>query len=160
MSPASFSVAVYFLGSPAEVVTNRTPCSTTKSTMEGSRTKAWAMFTAKGLPGARSRIFTISSRTASSWPDDVSIMPMAPALATADASWDREMYPIGAWRMGMSQPMSSVTRFRNITGAWHAARHPAGSRPGQAPAEAFRASSVPASGGGAFLLSDQRRKAQ
>ena len=38
--PASLSCAVYFVGSPAEVVTNFTPWSTTKSTIFGSRTKS------------------------------------------------------------------------------------------------------------------------
>src|SRR5680860_1907493 len=38
------------------------------------------------------------------------MMPMAPAFETADASWARAMYPIGAWRIGCSTPRSSVTR--------------------------------------------------
>ena len=116
------------------------------------------MLTANGLPGARSRIFTISSRTASSCPDDVSIIPMAPALATAEASWDLEMNPMGAWRMGMSQPMSSVTRFRNISGAWHADRSGACPRRGirprrrrSGPRRCRPRAEAP------FLLSDQRR---
>ena len=37
---ADFSAAVYFVGSPADVVTNETPLSMTKSTMLGSRTNA------------------------------------------------------------------------------------------------------------------------
>ena len=45
----------------------------------GSRTKSWAMFTPKGL-SVRSRILRISSRTASSSPDDVSMMPRPPAF--------------------------------------------------------------------------------
>ena len=56
VSPASLSSLVYLVGSPADVVTNLTPCSTTKSTMCGSRTNAWAMFTPNGL-SVRSRIF-------------------------------------------------------------------------------------------------------
>ena len=51
----------------------------------GSRTKAWAMFTPNGL-SVRSRIFSISLRTASSSPLDVSMMPMPPALLTAEAN--------------------------------------------------------------------------
>ena len=45
----------------------------------GSRTKTWAMFTPNGL-SVRSRILRISSRTASSSPDDVSMMPRPPAF--------------------------------------------------------------------------------
>ena len=51
--------------SPADVVTNRTPWSCTKSTIPGSRTKSCAMFTPNGL-SVRSRILAISSRTWSS----------------------------------------------------------------------------------------------
>ena len=57
------------------------------------------MFTPKGL-SVRSRILRISSRTASSSPDDVSMMPRPPALDTAEASWARAIQPIGAWTMG------------------------------------------------------------
>ena len=52
-------------GEPAEVVTKRTPCSMTKSTMFGSRTKACAMFTPKGR-SVSSRILSISTQIASS----------------------------------------------------------------------------------------------
>ncbi len=82
--PAALSAWVYFLGSPADVVTNFTPCSTTKSTMLGSRTNSCAMFTPNGR-SVRSRILWISPRTASSSPDDVSMIPSAPAFETADA---------------------------------------------------------------------------
>ena len=78
------------LGSPAEVVTNRTSLSTTKSTIDGSRTRFWAMFTPNGL-SVRVRIRRISSRMASSSPDDVSMIPMPPAFDTADARGDRAM---------------------------------------------------------------------
>ena len=90
---------MYFVGSPAEVVTKRTPCSTTNSTIDGSRTKSWATFTPKGL-SVRSRILRISSRTASSSPEEVSMMPMPPAFETALASCERAIQPMGAWRMG------------------------------------------------------------
>ena len=63
--PASCSAPVSSVGSPAEVVTKRTPWSCTKSTMPTSRTKSWAMFTPNGS-SVRSRIFAISSRTWSS----------------------------------------------------------------------------------------------
>ena len=63
--PASFSAVVYFVGSPADVVTNETPFSTTKSTIHGSRTNSCAMLTPNGL-SVRSRILRISSRTSSS----------------------------------------------------------------------------------------------
>ena len=99
VSPAAFSCSVYRVGSPAEVVTNFTPWSMTKSTMAGSRTNSWAMFTPKGW-SVRSRIFSISPRTASSSPDDVSMMPRPPALETADASWARAIQPIGACTIG------------------------------------------------------------
>ena len=97
--PAAFSWAVYLVGSPAEVVTNWTPCSTTNSTIAGSRTKAWAMFTPKGR-SVSSRIAMISRRMLSSSPDDVSMMPRPPARLTAEASWERAIHPIGAWTMG------------------------------------------------------------
>jgi hypothetical protein len=99
VSPAALSCAVYLRGSPAEVVTNFTPCSTTKSTIVGSRTKSWAMLTPKGR-SVRSRILRISSRIASSSPEEVSMMPRPPALETADASGARAIQPIGACTMG------------------------------------------------------------
>src|SRR6185295_18589311 len=48
VSPASFNAFVYFVGSPAEVVTNDTPFSSTKSTMLASRMKSCAMLTPNG----------------------------------------------------------------------------------------------------------------
>src|SRR5262245_30264895 len=111
MRPALFSAFVYFVGSPAEVVTKRTPCAITKSTIFGSRTKACAMFTPKGL-SVRSRILQISSRTVSSSPDEVSMIPSPPALDTAEASCARAIQPIGACTIGYSTPSSSVTRLR------------------------------------------------
>ena len=110
---------MYRVGLPAEVVTNRTPWPMTKSTMTvGSDTNAWAMLTPKGL-SVRSFILAISSRMASSSPEDVSMMPMAPALETADASWERAIQPIGAWTIGISTPRSSVTRLVSIRASWH-----------------------------------------
>jgi len=99
VSPASFNCLVYWRGSPAEVVTKRTPCATTKSTIAGSRTNICAMLTPNGW-SVRSRILRISSRTLSSSPDDVSMMPSPPALETADASWARAIHPIGACTIG------------------------------------------------------------
>jgi hypothetical protein len=117
--PASFSGPVYRVGLPAEVVTKRTPWATTKSTMApGSATKAWAMFTPKGR-SVRSFIRAISRRTASSSPEDVSMMPMAPALETAEARSERAIHPIGAWTIGMSTPNRSVTRLRSTGASWH-----------------------------------------
>ena len=113
MSPAALSAPVYFVGLPADVVTNFTPWSATNSTIDGSRTKAWAMLTPKGL-SVRSRILRISSRMMSSSPDDVSMIPIAPALDTALASWDRAIHPIGACTIGMSTPSSSVTRLEKV----------------------------------------------
>ena len=77
------------------------------------------MLTPKGL-SVRSFILAISSRMTSSSPDEVSMMPMAPALETADASCERAIQPIGAWTMGMSTPRSSVTRLVSIRASWHA----------------------------------------
>jgi len=57
------------------------------------------------------RIFSISLRTASSCPEDVSMMPMPPAFETALASWLRAIQPIGACTIGYLTPSSSVTRF-------------------------------------------------
>ncbi len=88
--PASCRASVNRCGSPADVVANRTPWSCTNSTMPGSRTNACAMFTPKGL-SVRSRILAISSRTSSSRPDDVSMIPSAPAFETAEASCARAM---------------------------------------------------------------------
>ena len=97
--PASLSCAVYFVGSPAEVVTNLTPWSTTNCTIEGSRTNNWAMFTPNGL-SVSSRILMISLRTVSSSPDEVSMMPSPPAFETAEANCARAIHPIGACTMG------------------------------------------------------------
>ncbi len=115
VSPASFSTPVYFVGEPAEVVTNLTPWSITNSAIAGSRTNAWAMLTPNGR-SVRSRILRISSLTASSSPDDVSMIPHAPACDTAEASCDRAIHPIGAWTIGMSTPRSRLTRLSNAAG--------------------------------------------
>ena len=88
--PASFSMAVNRLGSPAEVVTNPTSCSMTKSMTVASGTSSWAMLTPHGR-SVRSRILAISTLMSSSWPEEVSMMPMAPASDTAEASWARAM---------------------------------------------------------------------
>jgi hypothetical protein len=114
LKPPSFSWAVYFVGLPAEVVTNFTPWEMTNSTMTvGSATKAWAMFTPKGL-SVRSFILAISSRMTPSSPDEVSMMPMAPALETAEAKLERAIHPMGAWTMGISTPRRAVTRLAHI----------------------------------------------
>ena len=97
--PASWSCSVYRAGSPAEVVTNRTPWSATKSTMPGSATNIWAMLTPHGL-SVRSRIAAISSRTSSRRPEDVSMIPKPPAFETAEANCARAMNPIGACSTG------------------------------------------------------------
>ena len=112
VSPASFSIAVYFIGSPAEVVTNFTPWSITKRMMSGSRTKACATFTPNGL-SVSWRILRISSRTASSSPDEVSMIPMPPAFDTAEESCARAIQPIAAWMIGFSIPSISVMRVLN-----------------------------------------------
>ena len=83
-------MAVNRLGSPAEVVTNPTSWSITKSMTVASGTKSWAMFTPQGR-SVRSRILAISTLMSSSWPEEVSMMPMAPAFDTAEASWARAM---------------------------------------------------------------------
>ena len=44
------------------------------------------------------------------------MMPIAPALETAEASWARAIQPIGAWTMGTSTPSISVTRLRIFIG--------------------------------------------
>ena len=100
---------MYLVGEPADVVTNFTPCSITNSAMEGSRTNAWAMFTPNGR-SVSSRMRAISPFTASSSPDDVSMIPHAPALDTAEASWLRAIHPIGACTIGTSTPRCRVTR--------------------------------------------------
>jgi hypothetical protein len=112
MSPASFRIDVYFVGEPAEVVTNSTPCSITNSAIDGSRTNAWAMLTPNGR-SVSSRILRISSFTASSSPDDVSMIPQAPARDTAEASWLRAIHPMGACTIGMDTPRSRLTRLSN-----------------------------------------------
>jgi len=66
-----------------------------KLTMPASRTNASATFTPKGFV-VSTRIFSISPFTASSSPEDVSIMPMPPAFDTAEASCDRAIQPMGA----------------------------------------------------------------
>src|SRR2546423_9851954 len=70
------------------------------------------MLTPNGL-SVRSRVLQISSLIASSSPDDVSMMPMAPAFDTADASCARAIQPIGACTIGISTPSISVTWLAN-----------------------------------------------
>src|SRR4051794_9055347 len=70
------------------------------------------MFTPNGL-SVRSRILRISSLMTSSSPDDVSMIPSAPAFDTADASCDLAIHPIGACTIGISTPSISVTRLSN-----------------------------------------------
>src|SRR5262249_45167235 len=77
--------------------------------MPGSRTKACAMFTPKGRL-VSSRMRRISPRIASSSPDEVSMMPNAPAFDTAAASGERAIQPIGACTIGISTPRRRVTR--------------------------------------------------
>ena len=79
-------------------------------TMLGSRTKASAMLTPNGFDVSRF-ILMISSRTASSSPDDVSMMPSPPAFDTADANCARAIQPIGACTMGYSTPSIFEMRF-------------------------------------------------
>ena len=107
---------MYLVGEPADVVTNCTPWSITNSAMAGSRTKAWAMLTPKGL-SVRSRIRRISSFTASSSPEEVSMIPHAPARDTAEASWLRAIHPIGACTIGMSTPRWRETRLSKAAGS-------------------------------------------
>src|SRR5215468_4480095 len=83
--------------------------------MLGSRTNAWAMLTPNGL-SVRSRIRRISSFTASSSPEEVSMIPQAPARETAEASWLRAIQPIGAWMIGISTPRWRETRLSNAAG--------------------------------------------
>ena len=42
------------------------------------------------------------------------MLPMAPALETADTSGDRAIQPIGACTIGMSTPSIFVTRFAHM----------------------------------------------
>ena len=57
-----------------------------------------------------SRIARISSFTASSSPDDVSMIPSAPAFDTADANRLRAIQPIGACTIGIVTPSWRETR--------------------------------------------------
>ena len=57
------------------------------------------MLTPKGL-SVSPRIFWISSRTAGRSPEEVSMIPMPPALDTAEARAERAIHPMGAWMMG------------------------------------------------------------
>ena len=133
VSPACLRTLVYFVGEPADVVTNLTPWSITNSAMLGSRTNAWAMFTPNGL-SVRSRIRRISSLTASSSPEDVSMIPQAPARDTAEASWLRAIQPIGACTIGISTP--EVTRDPVVEGQRkaHEDHHAVHARSGTDPA--------------------------
>ncbi len=77
------------------------------------------MFTPNGLVVSL-RILPTSSRTASSSPDEVSMMPSPPALETAEASCARAIQPIGAWTIGYSIPSISVTRVLIMRGSCEA----------------------------------------
>src|ERR1700683_1053235 len=78
--------------------------------MPGSRTKACAIFTPKGL-SVSSRILRISSLISLNSPDEVSMIPIAPAFETAEASCARAIQPIGACTIGYLTPSSLVIRF-------------------------------------------------
>ena len=75
----------YFVGSPADVVTNLTPCSTQYLTIESSFKNKRGRFTPNGL-SVSDDIFAISDLQISTSPDEVSIIPKPPAFDTADAS--------------------------------------------------------------------------
>ena len=81
--PASCSRAVNSDGSPAEVVTKRMSLATNRSTTAGSRLNSSAMLAPTGR-SVRSRTRCTSARPCS---EVVSMMPSAPALETAAASW-------------------------------------------------------------------------
>ena len=80
-------------------MTNVDPLSATNSTMWGSATNIWAMLTPQGF-WVRSRIVTISCRTSSRRPEEVSMIPKPPAFETADASFARAIKPMGACTTG------------------------------------------------------------
>ena len=86
---------MYLAGLPAEVVTNLTPHSATKSTIDSSCKNKIGKFTPKGF-SVRSDIFLISSLQISTSPEEVSITPKPPALDTDDASLLLAIQPIGA----------------------------------------------------------------
>ena len=93
--PASWKTRVHKSGLPEEVVTNLMPCSITKSITLVPFTNASATFIPKGL-SVISCILATSPLIASKSPEDVSIIPIAPAFDTAEASWARAIQPIGA----------------------------------------------------------------
>ena len=67
------------------------------------------MLTPKGL-SVSSPIFLISSRMASSSPEEVSITPRPPALETAEARAERAIQPMGACTTGIVIPSFCVKR--------------------------------------------------
>ena len=95
INPADLRRSIYFAGLPADVVTNLTPHSATKSTIESSCKKRIGRFTPKGFL-VNEAIFLISSLQASTSPEEVSITPRPPALDTAEANWLLAIQPIGA----------------------------------------------------------------
>jgi hypothetical protein len=96
--PAAFSCFVYCRGSPADVVTNFTPCATTKSTMPGRGRRAArcsrrrAVREVAHLPDLVLHDVELAGRRL----DDAE----AAAFETADASCARAIQPIGAWTIG------------------------------------------------------------
>ena len=70
------------------------------------------MFTPRGLSV---RLASLAISVPMTWisPEDVSMMPEAPALEMAAASWDRAIQPIGACTMGPCTPSMAVTGLSN-----------------------------------------------
>ena len=101
---------MYFAGLPADVVTNLTPHSATKSTMDSSCKNKIGKFTPKGFL-VSSDIFFISVLQISTSPEEVSITPNPPALETEDASLLLAIHPIGACIIGYFDPKCLVTLF-------------------------------------------------
>jgi hypothetical protein len=86
--PASCSLAVNSLGSPAEVNTCRTPASASTSTIDGSRFQPWIIRFAPTGSAVSCRTRSRSARPSSV---SVSITPRPPASETAAASAARAM---------------------------------------------------------------------
>ena len=106
LMPASFQAGIYWLGTPAPVVTTWTPSSTTTLAISAAAGFISMMFTPKGLL-VRALHRRMCSRRVSAFMPPAPIRPRAPALDTAAANSPVAMLAMPPWIRGNSVPSSS-----------------------------------------------------
>ena len=108
LMPASFQAGIYWLGTPAPVVTTWTPSSTTTLAISAAAGFISMMFTPKGLL-VRALHRRMCSRRVSAFMPPAPIRPRAPALDTAAANSPVAMLAMPPWIRGNSVPSSSFS---------------------------------------------------